>query len=185
MTTAVYPSSVERFPPSLTGLLAQTVDTGNANNGVQPVTNDAIAYLCPIPSPITITTVWFSLVTAGITLTAGQNLISIHDPLGNILATSPDQSGAWLSGGNQSALLSAGGLRLATPYCWLQVLAVGTTTPVFTAGAIANPCTLGPGIAALGNALRSQRVALGAISLGSFNPATSITRRPLMELGLS
>lgn len=172
--------SPERFSPGITGLQAMTVDPGNANNGVQPTTNDAIAYLCPILSATTITTVWFSLVTAGVTLTAAQNLISLHDALGNIISTAPDQSVAWLSPGNQSAVFPGGPKLLTPPYCWLQVLAVGTTTPVFTAGAIANPCTLGPN-----PILRSQRVALGAINLGSFNPATSIVRRPLMELGLS
>jgi hypothetical protein len=32
--------------------------------------------------------------------------------------------------------------------------------------------------------LRAQRVALGAISLSSFNPATSVTVRQIIQLGL-
>lgn len=171
----------ERFAPSITGLVAQTMDPEVANSQVLPTTNDALAFLCPIPTPVVVSQVWISVFIAGITLTAGQNLISLHDALGNILATTPDQSAVWLGGGNFSASLG-GSFRLAAPYCWLQLLAVGTTIPTFrggtSGGVVSN--TLGPN-----PILRSQRVASGAISLGSFNPATSIVPRNSILMGLS
>jgi hypothetical protein len=173
--------SPERFSPGITGLLAQTEDSASVPGVITPSNQDANAYLCPIPASIVVSNVWVGVTTAGITLTAGQNLISIHDALGNLLAITPDQSGVWISAGPFSAQLGAGNIRLAPPYCWLQVLHSFTGSAAsFTGGAIGRANNLGP-LATL----RAQRVALGAISLSSFNPATSVTQRPMMQLGLS
>lgn len=181
MTNLILPAgNPERFAPSITGLLAQTCNVDALSGTLQPTTGDAIAMLCPIPAAITVAgQVWVNVVTAGITLTAGQNLISLHNAAGTLLATSPDQSAAWLSGGNISAQFPGGPFNLAPPYCWLQLLSVGTSTPVFRAGAASTSASMGP--AAI---LRAQRVALGAISLSSFNPATSVTVRQIIQLGL-
>lgn len=156
-----------------------TCDPSQANSSLQPTTNDANAFWVPVPVAVVVSQVWVSVVTAGITLTAAQNLITLHDRLGNLLATTPDQSAAWLSGGNMAASLG-GSFTLVPPGMWVQVLSVGTTTPVFRSGASSPSDNLGP-LATL----RSQRVALGAISLGSFNPATSVTARNLQLVGLS
>lgn len=175
------PPTPERFAPSITGLLAQTIDPGSANGSLQPTTNDAQAILCPIPKPVTIAGIaWVSVVTAGITLTAAQNLISLNDVNGNLLGVSADQSAAWLGAGNLPATIAGGPFNLVPPYVWLQLLAVGTTTPVFRSGAPGVSGALGPSAV-----IRSQRSASGAISLTSFNPATSVTFRNVILIGLS
>jgi hypothetical protein len=171
----------ERFPPSLTGLLAQSCDPGNAAGSLQPTTQDDIGILIPIPSPVTVSLIWVRVQTAGIGLTAAQNLLGLCDALGNLLSVTADQSVVWLSGGTFNAVLPGGPFRLAAPYCWARVLAAGGTTPIFSAGAAAGPANFGPSPAGL----RAQRVALGAINLSSFNPVTSNTSRNLIEVGLS
>jgi hypothetical protein len=182
MTNLIVPAGApERWAPNLTGLLAQSCDTGNCAGSLQPTTQDAIGVLIPIPQAIVVSTIWVRVQTAGIGLTALQNLMSLHNALGTILSTTADQSAVWLSGGTFSAALPGGPFTLPPPYCWAQVLAGGGTTPVFSAGAAAGPADFGPTPAGL----RSQRVALGAISLASFNPVTSNTSRNLILVGLS
>lgn len=189
MTGVIAPPTRERWSPALTGLLAQTCDTGDANGTLTPTTQDALGFWVPIITPISVSQIWVSISSAGIGLTAGQNLLSLNDVNGNLLSLSADQSATWLGQGTFNTPLPGGPFVLPTPGCWVQLVAGGTTVPTFRGGAGSIAANVGPGLTLPGTnlvaALRAQRVALGAISLGSFNPNTSNTPRNMVLIGLS
>ncbi|MFG3154219.1 hypothetical protein ACGF7W_19495 [Streptomyces sp. NPDC048219] len=72
------------------------------------------------------------VVTAGATLTAGQNVVGLYNSSGTLLATSADQSTAWTSTGLKTAAITPQTLAVGSYY--VAILANGTTRPVFATG---------------------------------------------------
>ncbi|MFF1709327.1 hypothetical protein [Streptomyces sp. NPDC058268] len=73
------------------------------------------------------------VVTAGATLTAGQNLVGLYNSSGTLLATSADQSTAWTTVGLKTAAIAPQTLAVGNYY--VGILSNGTTRPVFATGA--------------------------------------------------
>ncbi|WP_328436867.1 hypothetical protein OHA71_06355 [Streptomyces sp. NBC_00444] len=98
-------------------------------------TTAGVVYLAKvkIPHPTTVDTIHVGVVTAGTTLTAGQNFVALYNSSGTLLATSADQAAAWATTGRKDAAITAQFLAAGSYY--VAILANGTTPPVFATGA--------------------------------------------------
>lgn len=113
------------------GMLAYNYDPVAVNGGAGMISGSV--YLCKVPWPATktVTNVCTLISTGGATLTAAQNLMGIYSSAGVLLATTVDQSVAWLTNGFNQAALTAptsipGG---AGQYIYVAIMFNGTTAP--------------------------------------------------------
>lgn len=81
-----------------------------------------------VPVGTTITNSLIAINTAGVTLTAGQNLVGLYNSSGTLLATSADQSASWVSTGLKTAAFTVPATVAAGDY-YVGVLSNGTTPP--------------------------------------------------------
>lgn len=84
-----------------------------------------------VDEPTIVQNLWVSVSTAGSTLTAGQNLISLYSTSGVKLADSADQSGIWTSSGSRAAAITPQAIT-AGSYVYVTLLSVGTTPASFS-----------------------------------------------------
>lgn len=73
------------------------------------------------------------VITAGATLTSGQNFVGLYNSSGTLLATSADQTTAWGTTGLKAAAITPQTLAVGSYY--VAILSNGTTKPVFATGA--------------------------------------------------
>lgn len=73
------------------------------------------------------------VITAGATLTSGQNFVGLYNSSGTLLATSADQTTAWGTVGLKTAAITPQTLAVGSYY--VAILSNGTTRPVFATGA--------------------------------------------------
>lgn len=73
------------------------------------------------------------VITAGATLTSGQNFVGLYNSSGTLLATSADQTTAWATTGLKTAAITPQTLAVGSYY--VAILSNGTTKPVFATGA--------------------------------------------------
>lgn len=136
--TIVRPSAIA-FRPSDSGLKLASFDSVQATGSL--ILGGGFLYLVKLPAPYTVTVanLLAAVVTAGASLTAGQNLAGIYDSDGNLWAATADQSTAWTSLGTKvMALTAQSGRSLTLPggpgvFYWAALLANGTTKPTFAA----------------------------------------------------
>jgi hypothetical protein len=144
--------------PSNHGLVAWDYDPILAQVGSTALTSGTLQVVAVFqPQIAPISGVALRVSTAGVTLTAAQNLIGVYGYSGSnltLIGSSADQSGVWTSTGNKSALISpaATGLNGVAPgVMFVVILSVGTTPPIFQGlvpTAIANIGQLSPRFAA-------------------------------------
>ncbi|MFE0472423.1 right-handed parallel beta-helix repeat-containing protein [Streptomyces sp. NPDC058947] len=124
--------------PSDQGLLAWTGDPVGAAATGQPSSGTLRLARIIVREPVTLSSIWLSVATAGATLTAGQNLLGLYSSAGVLLGQTADQSTAWTTTGVKQAALT-------TPYTatpgryYLAILTNGTTPP--TLHALAAPAS--------------------------------------------
>jgi hypothetical protein len=121
---------------------------------------------------IAVTNLYCVISAAGVTLTAGQNLVGLYSLDGQRqLGVTTDQSAAWTSTG-KVVMPFAGGVVPVVPAggCWAVLLSVGTTPPTVRS-AVASAV----GIIAFG---QGSIITTGTLAAGqtvlptTFNPAT-------------
>lgn len=108
------------------GFLAQPYDPAMATAGTVLTSGTIYMIRLDLASAATISTGTLCVINAGVTLTAGQNLVGLYDAAGTRVAVSADQSAAWTSAGEKNVTFTAPYAAAAGTY-YLAVLSVGTT----------------------------------------------------------
>ena len=163
------------------GFLAWTFDPQSATGGQAPPSGTLYVALLRLNVGALVSNVTLFISTAGVTLTAGESLFGLYTKAGALLSGSADQSGVWTGTGIFTAALTTPQQCAAGDY-YVALYSVGTTPPVFGAGAagdgrVANAILVSPNLrsgfanAGLTNALpanlsamNAQRVLWAAIS---------------------
>ncbi len=131
----------------------------------------AVVWLWKVPIAVAtpVTTIRSYLVTAGATLTSGQNFAGLIDSTGSKIATTADQTTNWTGAtGILDMTLTAGPFTVNPPFCWIAIVFNGTTGPSF---ARANNLS-----AAFANGkLSAANTKYGSILTGQTSIPTSIT----------
>lgn len=125
------------FIPSDQNLLTWTHDPATLRSVSNPPVTSGTVILSKVKivnRSTVVTNVIVGIESAGVTLTAGQNLVGLYDSSGNRLAQSADQSANWTSAGMKTIALTAP-VTLAVGSYYVAILAVGTTPPAFSMGA--------------------------------------------------
>lgn len=125
------------YTPAQSGVLAMSLPVVLWRDAITPTSQTVRIQLVQTPVTITVANVTFWVGTAGATLTANQNLISIYDNAAsaNKLGTSADQSGNWTSTGLKTVAVSA---SVTTNAVYVAILSNGTT-PVSPRGMSTGP----------------------------------------------
>lgn len=112
---------------------AWTADPGTANAASGALTAGSV-YLAEffLRSPATLTNVVLFVVTAGATLTAGQNFAGVYDSSGTQRAVTADQTTNWGSTGLVTAAFTSAFSAPAGRF-YVAVVSNGTTPPSFRA----------------------------------------------------
>lgn len=118
--------------PNDQGLLAWTCDPASANDVGQPASGGIRLARIILRRAATVTNIWVHVVTAGATLTAGQNLLGLYTSTGTRVGVTTDRASTWTTTGDKSAALTAPYSAAAGTY-YVGILAVGTTIPEFAA----------------------------------------------------
>jgi hypothetical protein len=82
-----------------------------------------------LPAGSTVTSLGWTITTAGATLTAGQSLMGFYNAAGTRLAVTADQSGNWTSTGFKNPAITAPLAITTSDYYYVAILSVGTTPP--------------------------------------------------------
>lgn len=80
---------------------------------------------------ISVTNIEYSIITAGATLTASQNIMGLYDANKNLLGSTADQSGIWTATGWKQTALVGGPYTINPGYFYVAWYANGTTRPAF------------------------------------------------------
>lgn len=84
-----------------------------------------------IDKRVTVTNIVAWVLTAGATLTTGQNFAALYDGNKNLVASTADQTTAWASTGAKVMALSGGPYTLDPGYYYIVFMSNGTTRPAF------------------------------------------------------
>jgi hypothetical protein len=126
---ATYLGQRHQWGPAQQGFLAWNGDPYSSSLNAQ-MTNAGTLWVfrCWTPVAITVTNLHVHVVTAGATLTAGQNLAALYGTSGTLLSTTSDQATAWQSTGLKTMVLGA---AQAVPAGFFDVAFFynGTTAP--------------------------------------------------------
>jgi len=82
-----------------------------------------------VPVASTINSVSLSMVTAGATLTAGQNLVGIYDATGSLLGQTADQASNWVGTTGLKTMALTSPISVSPGNYFIGALANGTTGP--------------------------------------------------------
>ena len=115
------------------GLLAWTFDLAmTSNNNNKPSATGAVNFCrMYVPTATSVTNILMTILTAGATLTAGQNFAALYDQNGNLIGTTADQSTAWQSTGLMTMALAGGPFTVGPGYIYVGFWVNGTTAPGF------------------------------------------------------
>lgn len=118
------------WQPKDHGLIGWTVDPGVCTGNATSVSGTIYFIKIPVRQAATITNLILSVGAAGVTLTAGQNLVGLYDAAGNKLGESADQSVAFTTVGTKT-------IPLITPvavqpgFYYVAMMSNGTTPANF------------------------------------------------------
>lgn len=128
-------------PTWSTNYTAQTNDSGYlawsfdpmliSGTGIAPGSGVVNLTKILVPQPISVTNVVLYVITAGVTLTAGQSFAGVYNSSGTLVATTASQSASWNSIGRKSMSLTGGPFTLTPGYYWVAFFSNGTTPPAF------------------------------------------------------
>lgn len=114
--------------PEDQGLIGWAYDPVGINTGVQLTAGSLVLVRIPIREPQSITNVIIGVVTAGATLTAGQNFAGLYQ--GNsLIALTADQTTAWQSAGLMVMPLVGGPYAVSAGFVEVAFWSNGTTRP--------------------------------------------------------
>lgn len=108
------------------GFLAMTYDPASAPAGSALTSGTVHMSRVDLPAPATISTITTTVVTAGGTLTAGQNFAGLYDASGTRVGVTADQSAAWTSIGEKNMALTVPYAAAIGTY-YVAYLSNGTT----------------------------------------------------------
>lgn len=162
--------------PADMGYSGWTYDTVDITTSAGSILSTAgVLYLSKIPlrAAEPVSNIDIYLQTAGVTLTASQCFAGIYDSTGALVATSADQSTAWVGSAGRltMALAGAAPFTVDPPFVWVALVFNGTTGPKFAVSAASsNALANGQTTAA---ATRYGSVSSGNTALpASFTPAS-------------
>ncbi len=177
--------TLEALQPSGTiaedqNLAAWTFDPALALSSTGPLAGALVLSRLQIRTGRTLGNVWLAVSTAGVALTAGQNLAGLYSSTGALVAVTADQSTAWASTGVKTAPFVLP--YAATPGAyWVGILSNATTsTPSFArsgAGAVSGVSSAGLAATAarFGSYGSAQTALPGQLTLASITIATNGT----------
>lgn len=108
------------------GFAAMTYDPASAPAGSALTAGTVHMSRVDLPAPATISTITTAVVTAGGTLTAGQNFAGLYDSTGARVGVTADQTTAWGTIGEKNMALTAPYAAAAGTY-YVAYLSNGTT----------------------------------------------------------
>jgi hypothetical protein len=157
------------FQPSDHGFESWTHDPYAAASSVIAVNGRAYACKLMTRRAFTLSSLWWSIATAGVTPTAGQNEVGIYDPSGTRLASANVDADISSSGTKETALAAA----LTAPFVWAAFLFNAATAPTMVRGSSFEGT---PSVNLGATARRAAVIASGLTALpASFDPATLTT----------
>lgn len=133
-----YPLSTVNDPrstPAKHNLITWTQDPRTLRSTGDTLTG-GVVYLAKVDianRSTVVSNILIGVITAGATLTAGQNFVGLYDSAGTRLAVSADQTTAWGTAGLKTAAITPQTLAVGSYY--VAILSNGTTKPVFATGA--------------------------------------------------
>jgi hypothetical protein len=106
-----------------------------ANVASTPLATAGTFYVVRLHVPVatSATNILTSVVTAGVALTSGQCFAALYQG-GNLLGTTADQSGSWISSGNKTMAISGGPVAVVAGDVFVGFWFNGTTGPAFVRG---------------------------------------------------
>lgn len=119
--------------PAEQNVIAWTWDPATTITGSIPTTGTVNMAKIWIRQPALINNVALTVVTAGVTLTAGQNFAGLYDSLGNQVGVTVDQTVAWGTTGLKDMPLTVP-YNAAVGAYYVTFVANGTTAPSFGRG---------------------------------------------------
>lgn len=144
------------FTPASHNLLTWTMDPGLTQGG--SVLTSGVLHLArmTLPEARTVTNLITSVVTAGASLTSGQNFGALYTSSGTRIAITADQSTAWTGSGAKTMALTGGPYTLAAGIYYGALLSNGSAPPTILRGHSGSTSTLNIGLtAATGRSLAS------------------------------
>lgn len=124
----VFPAS--EYQPADHGLAGWAFDPSLINNSSTAVSGTLYLTKILVRSAITVSSVWWSVVTAATSPTAGQNWVGLYDSSGNRLAQTGVDAVVTTTGAKQTALSAS----LSPGFVWAALLFNATTGPMVGAG---------------------------------------------------
>jgi hypothetical protein len=126
------------------GFLAWTYDPHVCTVGTAPAANGTVHVVrLWTPQPISVTNVHLYVMTAGATLTAGQNFAALYDGTKALLGTSSDASAVWNTTGLKTHALVGGPDTVPAGDFFVAYFATATTRPAFARVAASSPLSNG------------------------------------------
>lgn len=166
--------------PADQNLLAWSFDPALAVSSTGPVSGVLALTRVVLREAVTVTNVLVGVATAGVGLTAAQNVLGLYTAAGVLVGQTADQTTAWGTTGVKTAAVTAPYAAAPGVY-WVGILSVATTsTPAFArAGAGAVTGISSAGLAATASRFASYGTTLTALptplTLGSIATATNGT----------
>ena len=157
------------------GFLAMTYDPAVAPAGTALTSGTVQMSRLDLPAPATISTITTAAVTAGTTLTAGQNFAGLYDAAGNRVAVTADQTVAWGTTGEKNMALTVPYAAAAGVY-HVAYLSNGATPVSFLRG------SSGAAVTALlnhGMSMTAARWALGPAAQTTLPATITMSARTL------
>ncbi len=135
------------FQPQDMNMKAWTQDPAGCGS-VGSASTSGVIYLSKVilRNAATISNLYYTVTSAGVTLTAGQNWCGLYDSTGTKLAEGPDQSTAMTSPGTKTVAITPQALAAGSYY--IALLTNGTTPPQFMRGNGASGSALNVGLTA-------------------------------------
>lgn len=164
--------------PSDHNLVAWTMDPSEAANSQVLTSGTLYTMGLWVRSATSFSNIIFGASGAGVTLTAGQNLIGLYDSAGNRVAVSADQSGNWTSTGIKTTAMTGAPIALSAGLYYVAILSNGTTpVAVFRESNQASANIINVGLAAAsyrsgetgGQTSLPTTLALGSRTAGPFS----------------
>lgn len=157
------------FQPGDHGLESWTHDPYAAASSVIAVNGRAYACKLMVRRARTLASLWWSISTAGVTPTAGQNEVGIYDPAGTRLTSANVDADISSSGTKETALAAA----ITAPFVWAAFLFNAATAPTLIRGSSFEGT---PSVNLGASGRRAAVIGSGLTALpASFDPATLTT----------
>lgn len=151
------------------GSIAWTYDPALSDGSSLVPTGTLNLMRVPIRAGVSTVSVTMCSTVAGVTLTAGQNLMGLYSSAGVLVAQTADQTASWLSTGTKT-MAWTGATPLAPGMYWVAMLTNGTTAPQIQRGQTNAANAINYGLTAANSRFGTFGAGLTALP-ASFSPA--------------